>query len=344
MCFRNLVRIEHVVSSVIPRRQVHGITAFLVAPLLVSGAHLRANVVARSAEQRLEVSETAPGLSAFWREPTGIRLRDLFYGPGGKKDEPVGPFVFLKEDRKGTNPKFSVRDANGIKWKVKLGVEARPETAASRFVWAAGYYADEDYFLPDLKVENMQKLHRGEHLIAPDGSMRNVRLKREDKKTGEWKWRSDPFAGTRAWNGLRVLMCLVNNWDLKDKNTAVRLIHGRSVYLISDLGASFGAGGWRLSARDSKGNPRKYERSRFIAGVTPEYVSFSVPDRPELFHRLMWIGRRIPRADARWVGNLLGNLSPEQIKAAFRGAGYPPAGVDLLTAVMEERIAELRKL
>jgi len=29
---------------------------------------------------------------------------------------------------------------------------ARPETAASRIVWAAGYFADENYFLRDLKV------------------------------------------------------------------------------------------------------------------------------------------------------------------------------------------------
>ncbi len=326
------------------RRRIYEIIALLIAPLLVSAAHLPANVIAKSAKRRLESSEAAPGLSAFWREPTDIRSRDLFYGPGGKKDEPVGPFVFLKEDRKGINPKFSVRDANGTKWKVKLGVEVRPETAASRFVWAAGYYADEDYFLPYLRVENMPKLHRGEHLIAPDGSMRNVRLKREDKKIGEWEWRHNPFEGTREWNGLRVLMCLVNNWDLKDINTAVRVVNGRPVYLIGDLGASFGAGGWRLSVRDSKGNLQKYARSRFITKVMPEYVSFGVPDRPELFHRLKWIGRRIPRADARWMGNLLGNLWPDQIQAAFLGAGYQPARAERFAAAVEERIAELRKL
>ncbi len=324
-------------------KRCFGITAILIAPLLVSAAHPPANGVAESPKPRLEWSETAPSLSVFWRAPTGIRSRNLFYGPGGKKDEPAGPFVFLKEDRKGTNPKFSVRDANGIKWKVKLGVEARSETAASRIVWAAGYYADEDYFLPYLKVEKMQKLHRGEHLIAPDGSMRNVRLKREDKKIGEWRWRRDPFEGTRAWNGLRVLMCLVNNWDLKDINTAIRVIDGQPVYLISDLGASFGAGGWRLSVKNSKGNLQKYERSRFIAKVTPEYVSFDVPNRPE-FRRLMWIGRRIPRADARWMGNLLGDLSPDQIQAAFRAAGYQLPDVERFSAVVDERIEALRKL
>ena len=115
----------------------------------------------------------------MWVDPTDISSRDLFYGPGGEKDAPRGTFTFEKEDLNGTNPKFDVRDQDGVKWKVKLGEEARPETVASRFVWSVGYFADEDYFLPDFKVEGMPAhLHRGGNLIAPDGSMHNVRLKR----------------------------------------------------------------------------------------------------------------------------------------------------------------------
>ena len=53
--------------------------------------------------------------------------------------------TFVDEDLKGSNPKFVVRDAAGVKWKIKLGTEARPETAATRLVWAVGYSADEDY-------------------------------------------------------------------------------------------------------------------------------------------------------------------------------------------------------
>ena len=50
----------------------------------------------------------------------------------------------------GRSPKdkFTVRDAQGGKWKIKLGDEARPETVATRFVWAVGFHTDEDYFLP----------------------------------------------------------------------------------------------------------------------------------------------------------------------------------------------------
>ncbi len=302
--------------------------------------------------------EAAPGISALWRDPGDIRSRDLFYGPGGKQDEPHGPFTFLKEDMAGTNPKFSVRDRDGVKWKVKLGVEARPETTASRLVWAAGYFVDEDYFLPDLKVEKMARLRRGEHLVASDGSMHNVRLKRQpkdEKKITAWSWRDDPFEGTREWNGLRVMMALINNWDLKDENNAIREIHGQPVYLVSDLGASFGSTGFRLTRADSKGNLHNYEHSGFIAKVTPEYVNFRVPSRPALIHlftlpdfirrvHLEWIGKRVPVADARWMGQILSRLSDDQVQAAFRAAGYEPVEARRFSAAVEKRIAELADL
>ena len=34
------------------------------------------------------------------------------------------------------NPKFNVVDEDGVKWGVKFGNEAKPETAATRLVWA----------------------------------------------------------------------------------------------------------------------------------------------------------------------------------------------------------------
>jgi hypothetical protein len=128
----------------------------------------------------------------LWREPSDITTRDLFYGPGGKDHEPHGTFTFIKEDLDGTNPKIVVHDQDGVKWKVKLGGEARPETTASRLVWAVGYFANEDYFVSNLRVQNMPAhLHRGQKLVAADGSLPNVRLKRYlegEKKIGNWRW------------------------------------------------------------------------------------------------------------------------------------------------------------
>jgi hypothetical protein len=88
-------------------------------------------------------------------------------------------------------------------------------------------------------------------LIAPDGSMHNVRLKRYvkgEKKIGDWQWRENAFSGTRELNGLRVMMALLNHWDLKDDNNSIYEekgdLHNPSLhYAVSDLGSSFGTTG-----------------------------------------------------------------------------------------------------
>jgi hypothetical protein len=66
----------------------------------------------------------------------------------------------------------------------------------------------------------------------------------------------------------------------------------------------------------------------------------------EFFSRLhlRWIGRHIPREDARWMGSLLAQLSGDQIRDAFRAAGYSPQEVDGFTTVVEARIAKLNQL
>lgn len=299
----------------------------------------------------------------LWSDPIDIGSRDLFYGPGGKADAPHSTYTFIREDLKGTNPKFVVRDENGAEWKVKLGPEAKPETVASRLLWAVGYFTNEDYFLADFRVANMQLLKRGQKLIAPDGSMHNVRLKRclkHERKIGDWNWRHNPFNATREFNGLRVMMALLNNWDLKNANNSIyeerdNGDHPVLHYVVTDLGASFGSTGLSFPDSRSKGDLSVYSKSKFIKTVHGQYVDFNVPTRPNLFHlvnpkefimrmRLRWIGNDIPRADARWMGERLSQLSKDQIRQAFRAADYSPQQVEEFTNVLEKRIKELSQL
>src|SRR5437773_4472552 len=176
------------------------LTAALLVRLPAAGAGKKKH---KDTEVKVESTESLPAV--LWRNPSDIASRNLFFGPGGEKHQPHTTYTFVKEDLDGSNPKFVVEDENGVKWKVKLGEEARPETVASRLVWAVGYFADEDYFVKDLHVQNMPaRLHRGHKLVAPDGSVPNVRLKRElkhQKKAGNWRWREDPFSNTRELNG-----------------------------------------------------------------------------------------------------------------------------------------------
>jgi hypothetical protein len=309
--------------------------------------------------------DTRGGAQVLWREPKDIDGRNLFYGPGGKEHQPHGTFTFVREDLDGSNPKLDVRDDDGMKWKIKLGAEARPETVATRLVWAVGYSAEEDYFLREVHVKALPlRLHRGQHLVGADGTIQDVRLKREPddrKKIGNWQWRSNPFSGTRELNGLRVLMAVINNYDLKDVNNAI-LVHkhrdaalaGERVYEVSDLGSSFGSAGLERTDQ-SKGNLQSYRRSQFIKKTTPDHVDFDVPRRadwivlvnaPEFFRRLglRWIGRHIPREDATWMGHLLSRLAANQIRDAFRAAEYSPQEIDGFTAVVASRIAQLNGL
>src|SRR3954447_24880071 len=91
----------------------------------------------RLVDKKDVVEITGEGPAVLWRYPNDIATRDLIYGPGGKARAPrEGLFTFVEEDSGGTNPKFDVTDSAGVKWKAKLGAEARPETVATRFVWA----------------------------------------------------------------------------------------------------------------------------------------------------------------------------------------------------------------
>lgn len=295
----------------------------------------------------------------LWQDPVDIGARDMILGPGGAAHQPHAPFRFLREDLNGTSAKFVVTDADGTKWKVKLGAESHPETVASRLVWAAGYFADEEYYLQAIQVAGLPShLKRGEKYVEGDGAVEGVRLKRYlkgEEKEGHWEWRANPFFGTREFNGLRVMMALINNWDLKDENNGVYEYDGKKIYLVTDLGASFGTTSRRLTREAGKGNLANYTASKFIVRTTPQFVDFGTPGRPAAFLAydradfksrigLEWIGKQIPIKDARWIGSVLAKLSSGQIEAAFTAAGYSPEEVAGFSQVVEERITALNRL
>jgi hypothetical protein len=307
------------------------------------------------------VIENPPDI--LWKNPGDMRTRDMLYGSGGANRRPAGTFTFVEEDLKASSPKFVVRDQHGAEWKAKLGAEARAETAAARILWSVGYITDEDYLVPSLRVVGMKKLQRGQQYVRTDGSIANVRLERspnDAKKIGSWSWDENPFYGTRELNGLRVMMALLNNWDLKKGNTAIyETREGGSpklLYAVADIGATFGTTSYRIPS--GKSNVNSYQRSGFITNVTPEYVSFATPSTspilslffiPHTIHTLArlpmrWIGREIPREDARWISRYLSRLSRGQLRTAFESAGYSPAEVEGFANAIEARIADLSEI
>ena len=294
----------------------------------------------------------------LWRDPGKITELNLLYGEGGAKGQPLPPFRFEREDPSGTNPKFDVVDARGIKWRVKLGDEARPEVTASRLLWAVGYFVDENYLVEAAKVEKL-KLTRG-ITMASDGNIVDARFEKKpdrQKKVGIWSWKDNPFRETKEFNGLRVMMAVMNNWDLKDVNNAVYedKESSRDVFLTSDVGATFGTNGLSWSKGRSKGDVGTFERSKFITRKTASEVDFGTPAAPVLLEAanvktykmrrdLEWIGKQIPIADARWIGSLLKQLSHQQMIDAFRAGDFPPEDAERYVSILESRIQELASL
>jgi hypothetical protein len=300
-------------------------------------------------------AQQAKSTAALWRDRGDVSALNFLDGPGRKEHQPGTNLKFIEESKSGTAPKFDVEDENGARWKVKLGPEVKSETAATRLVWAAGYFVDEDYYRPQIRVQGMKRLARGQQYVSDGGLIREVRLERQgaEKELKNWSWYDNPFVGTREFNGLRVMMALINNWDLKEINNKILEEGGEPRYEVADLGASFGVTGKPFGR--SKGVLKDYAGTKFIEKVTPEYVDLVIHSRPFFLAiinfpnygvrtRMESVAKHIPIADARWLGNRLGQFSPGQISDCFRAAGFSPAEVEGYTKVVMQRIAALKKL
>lgn len=285
----------------------------------------------------------------LWEEPTDIETRDLFYGIGGREGapDPSGKFTFVRREGApdDTSEKIIVEDDRGRTWTVKFGWEAGPETTASRLVWAAGYHTDQDYFVSRAHIHG-----RGGFDVW------DVRFERDDdgfKKVGRWDWNSNPFVGTRELDGLKTLMALLNNPDVRTDNN--KIVHPKKksadarkhIYYVNDLGATFGSTGlWfsnlpilSLLAADTKGVVEDYVRHGFIEGTRNGEVIFHTKRR---MAKEALKGVKI--GNARWMGNLLRRLSNRQLTDAFRAGGFDELEVTTYVREVHDRIRQLREL
>jgi hypothetical protein len=334
----------------------------VTAPLPASGAEPK-QAEPKQKDNDRPVSPSDVHNASLWQDPGNIASKGMFYGAGGQDGQPAAPFTFISEDSNGTNPKFDIRDANDTKWRVKLGEEARPEVVASRLMWAVGYYVNNDYNLHISTIRGLDmkrggnRIHNGEQVI----DARFSRKPGKETKVGIWQWKTCPFRDTREFNGLRVMMAVLNSWDLKDVNNAVYTNKktGRQTFLVSDIGATFATNALQTSRAKDKGNVDSYVDSRFITKTTPSTVDFATPGAPtgvllksggimarQYFDRrgFDWIGDDIPREDARWIGDMLGQLSHQQLVDAFRAGNFPPESIEEYVTVLESRIAQLKAL
>jgi hypothetical protein len=194
-----------------------------------------------------------------------------------------------------------------------------------------GYLTEVNYLVPRITIPGK-------------GTFSNVRLEARPenwKREGEWKWKQNPFTGTPQLQGLKILMALINNWDLKDSNNVIIKDRSELRYTISDLGATFGHASttpilWRITR--SRNNPEKYAKSNFFEKVKGDRVVLHFGGK----NRGLMKDIRVD--DALWIGRLLSQLSDQQLRDAFRAANYTPGQVNLLASEVRERTNELVSL
>ena len=270
------------------------------------------------------------GKPVLWREPTDLESRNLLLGAGGEAMKPdLSKLTYIEDKTGGYSKKYRVRDAKGNEWIAKLGKESQPDTAANRLLWALGYETEIAYLVPKATIEGK-------------GEFENVRLEARPanvKRAGNWMWENNPFKDTSEFRGLKILMVMINNWDLKDDNNEILAMRGDTTgegelrYIISDLGGSFGKTGGFFSR--SRNEPEDFKKAEFIKKVNGDVIDFNYGGKNQKLFEGITV------ADARWLSNLMKRLSDEQIKDAFRSANYTPEEVDLLTGALKVRINAL---
>ena len=159
--------------------------------------------------QKKKEKRPVTGTPVIWHNPGNVSERDLRYGPGSERLAPAPPFTFIEEDKDGESPKFDVKDANGVEWKVKLGPEAQSETVSTRLVWSVGYFAEEAYYLPRARINGLPRLSRGRQYVQGWEDVRGARFepRRKNVTRGkEWDWDKNPFTDTRELDGLKVII------------------------------------------------------------------------------------------------------------------------------------------
>ena len=292
------------------------------------------------------------GTPVMWSDPKDIQHRNLFYGIGGKENapDPEITYKFVRRISAGTQPKTIVEDDKGRQWILKTGPESRPETTATRIVWAAGYYVDQDYFLKTVRITGAKN--------SIEQDVRFERLDSGETDQGNWAWSSNPFVGTRDLDGLKVLVALLRNVDVKEENNQIRSVTQadgsvKNVYYISDLGATFGKRGTFLNKvfflkdvpadrgnhKAAKAEPDKFEKGDLIKQVEGDKVVFSTK-RSSVKDVL----RGVSVENARWMGNILSRISRAQFYDAFRAGGFNDQETKIFVSTLQQRIQELQSL
>src|SRR5262249_9387966 len=194
--------------------------------------------------------------------------------------------------------------------------------------------------------------HRTRLYVKRDGSFGRARFQIRDKKfdfvkNSAWSIAENSFRGTHELAGLKVLLMLLSNWDVKDErdlaegpNTAIfRVTEGGTTtqfYSFFDWGSTLGQWGGLMRRDRSDCSGFALDTPKFVKGVHAGIIEWG------------FVGKRgedvtsgITVEDVRWLLRYLHRITPEQIQAGLRASG----ATDRQTACWADSIqARIRQL
>jgi hypothetical protein len=264
---------------------------------------------------------------------------------------PKAPFRLVKEDLEGRSPKVLVSDARGAVWQVKFGDEVKAEVFATKLVSALGYYSDVTHYVESGRILGASQLKRAGKHIGVTGEFQDASFEYRDPSLQfldrAWRWKNNPFVGSRPFNGLKVVVMLLSNWDNKDAsasrpNTGIlerRRSGGRDwIYYVTDWGGSMGRWGrkffhnkWDCDgfAEQSSGFIRNVERDAEVE------FGFSTGNHGGDFKDGIEVG------DIQWLVRRLEQITDSQLQTALRQSGATDHEARHFTSALRLRISQM---
>lgn len=265
----------------------------------------------------------------------------------------MAPFRFQEEEEGGTTPKVLVRDASKRLWSVKWGDEVKAEPFATRLLWAVGYLVEPSYYVAHGIITDVGALTRAGSKIDHQGNFSAARFELRDPNyrpvpNENWAVQDMPVSPQIA--GLKIMMMLVSNWDLKDarsgrpdSNTSVmkrELPDGtvRKEYVINDWGGTMGR--WGNLATRSKWDCKGYaaQTEKFVRRVEGDRVEFGFTAAQGRDVR-----SRITVADVRWLMRYLGQITDNQLRDGLAASGATRSETECFVRAVRGRIEQLRR-
>jgi hypothetical protein len=289
----------------------------------------------------------------LWHTPPAATDQDWECTFSGCDHAPAPPFRFVKADAGGTSAKVTIKDGHGRTYSVKFGGKVIAESFGSRFLPAVGYTVEPSYFVGPGRIEGIPRLHLVSDFVKRDGSFARARFQLRDSKelaflpNHAWSLADNPFRGSPQLAGLRVVLMLLSNWDIKDarngqtaSNTGVFRSSDASrpelLYSFFDWGSTLGRWGGLVGRTRSDCSGFHYQTPEFITGVSGGVVRWGYQSK-----RTQDVTKGITVADLRWLAPYLNAIKPAEIRIGLKASGATDRQAACWEQALTERIHQI---